>query len=161
MMLDLSEATSESFWIPRVEQTLDTITLEEALKLLEWPRNLGKHKAEEVTVAIGRFGPYVKIGSVYASIPKEEDPSEISLKRAIELFEEKSNAKSNNTIKEFKKEGISVLKGQYGPYIKSKTGNHKIPAGTDAESLTLAKCQEIIKETGDKPKKKFTKFKKK
>ena len=118
---------------------------------------MGTHKKEEVTVAIGRFGPYVKVGSVYASIPKEEDPLEITLKRAIELFEEKSTAKSSNTIKEFKKEGISVLNGKFGAYIKSKTGNHKIPAGTDAESLTLAKCQEIIKETKDKPKKKFKK----
>ena len=142
-------------------QTLETISLKEALDLLAWPRILGEHKKEEVSVAIGRFGPYVKIGSVYASIPKEEDPSEVTLKRAIELFEEKSSAKNSNTIKEFKKEGISVLNGKFGPYIKSKTGNHKIPPGVEAESLTLAKCQEIIKDTKDNPKKKFNKSKKK
>ena len=165
-MIQLGEGDKDSEDKPKFaklkeEQSLETITLEEALKLLVWPRVMGKHKSEEVTIAIGKFGPYVKIGSVYASIPKEEDPSEITLKRAIELFEEKSSAKSSNTIKEFKKDGITVLNGQYGPYIKSKTGNHKIPAGTDAESLTLAKCQEIIKETASKPKKKFTKSKKK
>jgi DNA topoisomerase-1 len=142
-------------------QTLETISLKEALDLLAWPRILGEHKKEEVSVAIGRFGPYVKVGSVYASIPKEEEPSEVTLKRAIELFEEKSLAKNSNIIKEFKKEGISVLNGKFGPYIKSKTGNHKIPPGVEAESLTLTKCQEIIKETKDNPKKKFNKSKKK
>ena len=142
-------------------QKLEEITLKEALDLLSWPKMLGTHKNEEITVAIGRFGPYVKVGTIYASIPKTENPSEITLKRAIELFEEKKVAKSNSTIKEFKKEGISILKGQYGPYIKSKTGNHKIPAGKDAESLTLADCEGIIKEGKSNPKKKFKKFKKK
>ncbi len=142
-------------------QNLESLTLKEALELLAWPRILGAHKKEEVSVAIGRFGPYVKVGSVYASIPKEEDPLEITIKRAIELFEEKSSAKNSNTIKEFKKEGISVLNGKFGAYIKSKTGNHKIPAGVDAESLTLSKCQEIITETKSAPKKKFSKAKKK
>jgi DNA topoisomerase-1 len=142
-------------------QKLEDITVEEALKLLSWPRILGTHNKEELSVAIGRFGPYVKVGTIYASIPKGEDPAEVTLKRAIELFEEKKVAKSNSTIKEFKKEGISILKGQYGPYIKSKTGNHKIPAGKEAESLTLADCEEIIKETKNKPKKKFVKSKKK
>ena len=142
-------------------QTLENITLKEAMELLIWPRILGNLKNEEVTVAIGRFGPYVKIGSVYASIPKDENPSEISLKRAIEIFEAKGSATNSNIIKEFKKEGISVLNGKFGAYIKSKTGNHKIPAGNDAISLTLDKCQEIIKESNDKPKSKYSKFKKK
>ena len=164
-MIQLGEGDKDSNDKPKFAklkegQKLETITLKEALELLIWPRVLGNLKNEEVTVAIGRFGPYVKIGSVYASIPKEENPSEITLKRAIEIFEEKKTAKSSNTIKEFKKEGISVLNGKFGAYIKSKTGNHKIPAGTDAESLTLVKCQEIIKESKDNPKKKFSKFKK-
>jgi len=142
-------------------QTLEAITLKEALELLIWPRVMGKHENQEVTVAIGRFGPYVKIGDVYASIPKEEDPAKITLKKAIELFEAKKTAKNSNTIKEFKSKDIAVLNGKFGPYIKSKTGNHKIPAGKDAESLTLADCEEIIKESKDKPKSKFAKFSKK
>jgi len=142
-------------------QTIESITMKEALELLIWPINLGKHGNQEVTVAIGRFGPYVKIDNIYASIPKEEDPAKITLKRAIELFEEKKVAKNSNVIKEFKKQNISVLNGKFGPYIKSKTGNHKIPAGKDAENLTLADCEQIITESKDKPKSKFTKFKKK
>lgn len=143
-------------------QTIENITIEEALELLIWPRNMGKHKGEDVSIAIGRFGPYVKVGQIYSSISKEEDPSTISLKRAIEIFEEKSAAKSSNTIKEFKKEGISVLNGKFGAYIKSKTGNHKIPLGKEADTLTLKDCEEIIKESKNSPKKKkFTKFKKK
>ena len=142
-------------------QTIESITIEEALELLIWPRIMGKHKGEDVSIAIGRFGPYVKVGAVYSSISKEEDPSTVTLKRAIEIFEEKSAAKSNNTIKEFKKEGISVLNGKFGAYIKSKTGNHKIPAGKEADTLTLKDCEEIIKESKSSPKKKFKKFKKK
>lgn len=165
-MIQLGEGDKNSEEKPKFAklkegQTIETITLEEALKLLAWPRILGTHNKEEVSVAIGRFGPYVKIGSVYASIPKEEDPSDINLKRAIELFEEKKIAKNSNIIKEFKKQEISVLNGKFGAYIKSKTGNHKIPAGTEADKLTLAECEEIISASKDKPKGKFTKFKKK
>lgn len=156
-----SEGEKPKFAKLQEGQTIEGITLEEALKLLAWPRIMGKYKDEEVTVAIGRFGPYVKIGSIYASIPKEEDPSLIDLKRAIELFEEKQVAKSSNTIKEFKKEGIVILNGKFGAYIKSKTGNHKIPKEKEADTLTLADCQEIIKNEKDNPKKKFKKFKKK
>lgn len=165
-MIQLGEGDKDSDDKPKFAklkegQTLEAITLKEALDLLAWPRVLGKHKNEDVTVAIGKFGPYVKIGSVYASIPQEDNPSDVTLKRAIELFEEKSASKSSNTIKEFKKENISVLDGKFGPYIKSKTGNHKIPAGTEAKTLTLEDCQNIIKGSKDVPKKKFTKFKKK
>lgn len=165
-MIQLGEGNKETGEKPKFAslkegQSIDTITLQEALKLLDWPRELGQHKNEAVTVAIGKFGPYVKIGSVYASISKEEDPAEITLKRAIEIFNEKSAAKASKVIKEFKSKEISVLNGQYGPYIKSKKGNHKIPAGKEASSLTLADCEEIIAGDSGEKKSKFKKFKKK
>jgi DNA topoisomerase-1 len=165
-MIQLGEEDKEAGTKPKFAklkegQSIDTITLKEALKLLEWPRELGKHKGENVTVAIGKFGPYVKIGSIYASIPKEENAEEITLKRAIEIFDEKSAAKASKVIKEFKSKEIFVLNGQYGAYIKSKKGNHKIPAGKEASTLTLSECEEIIENSGTAKKSNKGKFKKK
>ena len=147
-------------------QSIETITLEEAMTLLSWPKIIGKQTTgtganqteEDVKLNIGKFGPYVQIGKVYCSIPKEEDINNITLKRALELFKEKETTKASSELKNFRDGEILVLNGKFGPYIKTKTGNFKIPAGTAPESLTLADCEAII--SGAPAKKKFVKRKK-
>jgi DNA topoisomerase-1 len=126
-------------------QSIQSITLEEAVALLRWPRVLGDYKKDSVTVAIGRFGPYVKYKEKYYSI-KEHTPEEITLDQAIEVIDEKDKGGAGGgVIKEFKKDEIRILNGKFGPYISKKGKNYKIPESKDAGGLTLADCTEIIK----------------
>ena len=131
----------------RANQSLDTITFEEALKLFDFPRELGEFEENEVTVAIGRFGPYVKHEKLFVSIPKGTDPAEIELDEAIELIKKKREADANKFINTFKDGEIQVLNGRYGPYIKAGKSNYKIPKDTDPKTLTQADCEKIIKDT--------------
>lgn len=133
-----------SFAKLKKEQSIDTITLEEALELLKWPRKLGKHKNEEVTVAIGKYGPYIKHDGKFYSI-KEDNPETIVLKRAVEVISEEEKNKKTNVIKEFSSKDIKILNGKYGPYISHKRKNYKIPPFEEVEKLTLKDCLEIIK----------------
>lgn len=135
----------------RKDQRLDTITMEEALDLFKLPRILGQRDGEDIRVNIGRYGPYVQLGKIFASIPKEEDPYSIELPRAVELLDEKINAAKNKIIKEFN-DDIQVLNGRYGPYIKAHGKNIRIPKGTKPEELTLEACQKLYEENKDKPK---------
>jgi DNA topoisomerase-1 len=131
----------------RPGQKMDSITLEEALKLFELPRELGEtEEGEKVSASIGRFGPYVKYGSKYVSIPKDEDPHLISLERALELIAEKKLADANRIIKTFEPEGIQILNGRYGPYITDGEKNARIPKDREPDSLTLEECQKLIEE---------------
>jgi DNA topoisomerase-1 len=143
----------------RQGQSIETITIEEALKLLAWPRILGKHKGSDVIAAIGKFGPYVKVEDTYCSVKEPDDIETIGLERALELYVEKAQAKASMVIKEFKSKNIRVLNGKFGPYIKAGDKNCKIPAHYEAEKLTLEECEEIVKNT--KPSKKWQKKKEK
>jgi len=144
----------------RKGQSMETITLEEALKLFEFPRILGKYEDQEVSVAIGRFGPYVRHGKVFVSI-KVDDPATIMLDRAIELIEAKRKADREKIIKTFDEDqDVQVLNGRYGPYLVIKKQNYKIPKGTDPKSLTLEDCYEISKDPKNMPKKRYVKKKK-
>jgi DNA topoisomerase-1 len=129
-------------------QSITDITLEEALKLFDLPREIGEYEGKTVVANIGRFGPYVKIGSTFVSMkPKEgDDPMTIELDRAIELIEAKREADKNKFIAVFDEEEpkIEVLNGRYGPYIKSGKNNYKIPKDTDPKRLTREACEEII-----------------
>ncbi|GIX38074.1 MAG: DNA topoisomerase 1 [Silanimonas sp.] len=125
-------------------QSMHTITLEEALKLFELPRTLGTSKGEPVTVAVGRFGPFAKRGSTYASLGKDDDPYTIDLARAVELIEAKEQAIANRTIKRWDEAGIEVLNGRFGPYITDGSKNGKVPKDRDPSSLTLEECQAIL-----------------
>lgn len=128
-------------------QLIETITLEEAIKLFEFPRNLGEYEGKPVQVGIGRFGPYVKHASKYVSIPKADSPAEVSLTRAIELIEAKRKADIEKFIKTFDEEpDMQVLNGRFGPYIAYKGSNYKIAKGTDPKSLTLSDCQKLVEE---------------
>ncbi len=132
-------------------QSIETITLEEALELFKLPRALGNYEDTEVVVGVGRFGPYVRHNSKFYSLKKGvDDPMKIEMARAIELIEEKRLQEKNRQIKVF--EDLEVLNGRYGPYISSKGKNYKIPKNTKPEELTEEQCREII-QNADKKKK--------
>ncbi|MCY7409423.1 MAG: type I DNA topoisomerase [Chitinophagales bacterium] len=141
----------------RGDLSIETITLEEALPLFKFPRNLGTHDGDDVMVNEGRFGPYVLNNKKFYSIKKDQDPMTITLDEALVLIAEKASS----VIKDFKENGVQVLNGRWGPYVKSGKLNAKIPAGITPEKLTLSDCMELLEKAKDAPKRGFTKFKKK
>ncbi len=130
-------------------QSIDTITLEEALDLFKLPRTLGEYESGEVVVSTGRFGPYVRHASLFYSLPKDDDPLTVELDRAIEIIVAKRHTDSQKILKEFKddKTLIQVLNGRYGAYIFCNKANYKIPKDKDPKALTLEDCKTIISET--------------
>ena len=128
----------------RAGQSMHTITLEQALDLYRLPRTLGDYEGAEISIGVGRFGPFVKHASSYTSLKVSDDPYEIDLARAIELIEEKRQAAANRLIKNFDGTEIEIVNGRFGPYITDGKKNGKIPKGTEPSTLTLAACQEIL-----------------
>ena len=128
-------------------QLIESITLEEALKLFELPRTVGQHDGIDIICTKGRFGPYIKYGDKNISLPRGTDPLKVDLDTCVKLIEDSLNNKSGGIISEFKDSDIQVINGAYGPYIKHAGSNYKIPKGTDAETLTEDKCKEIIETT--------------
>src|SRR3546814_6325883 len=116
---------------------MHTITLEQAIDLFRLPRKLGESNGEEVSVGIGRFGPFAKRGSVYASLKKEDDPYTVDLAHAVFLIEEKEEIARTRIIKELDGSDIQVLNGRYGPYISDGKPNGRIPKDREPASLTL------------------------
>jgi len=140
----------------RKGQTLESITLEEAIKLFDFPRLLGQFEDADITVAIGRFGPYVLHQSKFCSLKKTDDPATITIERAIELIEEKRTESANRTIKSFdERPDVLVLNGRYGPYIAVGKNNIKIPKGTEPAMLTLEECLKLADASPAPAKKKF------
>ncbi|HKD53892.1 MAG TPA: DNA topoisomerase, partial [Steroidobacteraceae bacterium] len=128
----------------RPGQKMDAITLADAMELFKVPRTLGETLEGETIVAnVGRFGPYVKYGSKYASL-KEDDPYTITLERAREVIRLKKEADAQRLIQDFVAEGIQVLHGRYGPYITDKKKNAKIPKDRDPKTLTLEECRALL-----------------
>ncbi len=128
-------------------QSIETITLEEALKLFDLPRKLGAFREKEMTVGIGRFGPYIRHDNKFVSLPKEIDPLEVTAEEAIQLIEEKERKDREKIIITFEEEpDLQVLNGRYGPYISYKKENFKIPKSQKPEELTLEQCKKIIEE---------------
>ena len=125
-------------------QIIESITLEEALKLFELPRNVGQHNGIDIICTKGRFGPYIKYGDKNVSLPRGTDPLKVDLDTCIRLIEESAVKKTGSIIHEFKESDIQVIDGAYGPYIKCGKSNYRIPKDTDATSLTEDKCKEII-----------------
>ena len=145
-------------------QTLETITLEEALGLFSLPRILGDYDGETVTVGAGKFGPYIKHGNAYVTLPKTHDPLTVSLDEAVELIEAKRKADAERVIKTFdEKPELQVLNGRFGPYIAFDGNNYKLPKGVVPAELSLEECVDIVnkqKEGGKAPvKRKYTKKK--
>ena len=125
-------------------QLIESITLEEALKLFELPRTVGQHKGIDIVCTKGRFGPYIKYGEKNISLPRGTDPLKVDLETCIKLIDESENKKSGGIIAEYTDSDIQVIDGAYGPYIKHAGSNYKIPRGTDPTTLTEDKCKEII-----------------
>ena len=137
-------------------QSIYNITLDEALMLFEMPRKLGVDgSGEEVSVGIGRFGPFAKRGSSYASLKKEDDPYVIDLARAIFLIEEKEEIARNRVIKEWPGHDVQVLNGRFGPYISDGKLNGKIPKDREPASLSLEETLKLLEETGKPARKGF------
>jgi DNA topoisomerase-1 len=131
----------------RPGQRMDAITFDEAMELFKLPRELGETSdGDEIVVNIGRFGPYVRYGSKFVSLKKEDDPYTVKLDYALELIAEKIKADSEKQIKIFEKEGISILKGRYGPYVTDGKKNARIPKDREPESLTLEESQTLLEE---------------
>ncbi|MFZ9611960.1 MAG: type I DNA topoisomerase [Crocinitomicaceae bacterium] len=136
-------------------QSIGNITLEEALKLFQLPRVVGQYEDQDVKVNNGRFGPYVQVGKLFASIPKGEDPMTITFERAVEIYVEKLQVEANRLIKSFdERPDVQLLNGRYGAYLKIGKDNFKLPKDTVAENLTLEECLEISKSDAAKPSKK-------
>ena len=125
-------------------QLIESITLEEALRLFELPRNAGQYNGIDIICTKGRFGPYIKYGDKNVSLPRGTDPLKVDLDTCIRLIEDSLNKKTGGIIHEFKDSDIQVIDGAYGPYIKHAGSNYRIPKGTDADTLTEEKCKEII-----------------
>jgi len=136
-------------------QSIETITLEETLKLFELPRTVGEFRGKEVVIGVGRFGPYIRHNNKFVSLPKGVDPLEVQLDEAIELIEAKEKKDKEKIIKTFEEDpDLQVLNGRYGPYIAYKKSNYKIPKGQKPEELSLEDCRKIIADTdkGKEPK---------
>jgi DNA topoisomerase-1 len=136
----------------RKGQSIQTITIEDALELFKLPRELGEYEDKMLKANIGRFGPYIQQGSLFASIPKEEDPLDITFDRAVELVEAKKKADAEKFINSFEHEKgeIQVLNGRWGPYIKQGKKNFKIPKDIEAKDLAI---DEVIHIMENQPKK--------
>ena len=127
-------------------QLIETITLEEALKLFELPRTVGEHEGVPVIATKGKYGPYLKYGDRNVKLPRGADPLKISLEECVRLIAEEDAAPAANAV--IAEWGdIRIINGRYGPYLKSGEENYRIPKGTDAGKLTLADCQAIIEKS--------------
>ncbi len=136
----------------RPGQSMDKITLPEALQLFQLPRKLGESpEGESLEANIGRFGPYIKFGSKYASLKAEDDPYTITLERAIEVVAAKKLADANRIIQDFGIDDIQVLNGRYGPYITDKQRNARIPKDRDPKTLTLDECRALLAAAPQRP----------
>ncbi len=159
---DVSDEEKPKFAKLKNTQSIETINFEEAMELFKLPRNLGQFEENDVTVSIGRFGPYIAHDKKFYSLSKEFDPYVISLDEAIPIIVEKRAAKEQRTIKVFEKEKIQLLRGPYGPYIKQGLRNYKIPKEKleTAADLTIEEVKTIIEDVKANPPKKAPRKKK-
>jgi DNA topoisomerase I len=132
-------------------QLMETITLEEAMELFKLPRVSGNFEEMSMTVAIGKFGPYIKHDNKYYSLEKTDDPLSVSEERCVEIIQNKRKAESEKLIKDFaENENVKVLNGRYGPYVVVGKKNVKIPKGKEPKDITLEECLAWAEETPDK-----------
>ena len=125
-------------------QLIESITLEEALKLFELPRTVGQHDGKDIICMKGRFGPYIKYGDKNISLPRGTDPLKVDFDTCVSIITDSLNNKKGGIILEFKESDIQVINGTYGPYIKHAGNNYKLPKGTEMSELTEDMCKEII-----------------
>lgn len=153
-MVQLGESDSEEkpqFAGLKKGQSMESVTLEDALELFKFPRTIGSYEGKDLQIGIGRFGPYIKHDDKFFSLKKTDDPLTIKEERAIEIILEKQQSEKEKLIKEFKeRDDIKILNGRYGPYIAMGKTNYKIPRTMDPKALTLEQCLEIIEKEGTK-----------
>lgn len=129
-------------------QSLEMITLEEALALFDLPKNIGEYEGEVMTVAVGRFGPYVRHAGKFYSLPKDTDPLSCTAEQAIEIIREKRESEEKSLLKSFTEDAdLSIRTGRFGPYLKYKTDNYKLPKDVDPTSMSYDDCMKLIAET--------------
>ncbi|MBC5634016.1 type I DNA topoisomerase [Parabacteroides hominis] len=150
---DDKEAPKPQFASLMKGQSIDTITLEEALKLFDLPRTVGEYEGKVMVAAVGRFGPFIRHDGKFVSIPKDLNPLTITAEEAIALIEGKREKDEQRFIKKFEEDPeMEILKGRFGPYISYQKANYRIPKTvTDPATLTLEDCKKIIAEAGEKP----------
>jgi DNA topoisomerase I len=141
----------------KASQSIETISFEEALELFKLPRTLGQFEEEDVSVNIGRFGPYAAHAKKFYSLNKEMDPYTVTLEELTPMIAEKRKAKDERTIKIFEKEKIQLLRGPYGPYIKQGLRNYKLNKEQQekVETLTIEEVNAIIAELKTNPPRKM------
>ncbi len=146
----------------KANQSIETITIDDAMELFKLPRNLGVFEGSDVLVNIGRFGPYASHDKKFYSLDKEMDPYIVTLEEIVPMIEEKRKAKDDRTIKVFEKEKIQLLKGPYGPYIKQGLRNYKLTKEKQekAADLTIEEVKAIIEDLKANPPKKIARKKK-
>ncbi len=146
----------------KASQSIETISYDEAMELFKLPRTLGLFEEEEVSVNIGRFGPYAAHSKKFYSLNKEMDPYTVTLEELTPMIAEKRKAKDERTIKVFEKEKIQLLRGPYGPYIKQGLRNFKLTKEQQekVEELTIEEVKEIIEELKKNPPRKTARKKK-
>lgn len=133
-------------------QSLETITLEEALSLFDLPKVIGEYEGEPLTVANGRFGPYVRHKAKYYSLPKDMDPLSCTQEQAIQLIQEKHASEEKSLLKTFAEDAeLQIRDGRFGPYMKYKGGNYKLPKDVEPSSLSYEDCMKIVSEAPAKP----------
>ena len=146
----------------RSGQMIETISLEEALELFKLPKKIGAFEDLDMTVAIGKFGPYIRHNGQFFSLPKGVDPLDVDEKAGIEIIENKRQADADKLIKSFKEDPeMRIENGRWGPYIKFGKLNVKIPKGKEAKDLTYADCKSLADTAEKEPKKPAKKFAKK
>jgi len=144
----------------RAGQSIETIALEDALELFKLPKKVGLFEDKEMTVAIGKFGPYIRHNSAFYSLPKGVDPLDVSEEQAIEIIQEKRKKDSERLIKTFDENpDVKILNGRWGPYIEFGKQNVKIPKGKEPKDLTFDECKALADAEAKAPKKKFVKKK--
>lgn len=141
---DGNEGRKPRFASLKKDWRLDTLTLEQALSLFELPKTLGTYENEEVTVGVGRFGPYVRWGRNFFSLPKSTDPHTVTLEEAVQIIQEKMAGTDSNILKTFEGSPFRIVKGRFGPYITDGTNNYRIPKTVeDPTQLTLEEVQAL------------------
>jgi DNA topoisomerase-1 len=139
---DVNDEEKPRFAALRKDQSIETISLEEAMKLFELPRTLGEHQGQEIIVNAGRFGPYVKINDQFISIPKGEDPLDITLGRALELIKEKQDADA--PVAHYQNKPVTKGKGRFGPFIKWDGMFINVPRRYNFDQLSQQDINELI-----------------
>ena len=160
---DVNDEEKPRFAKLKTNQSIETISYEEAMDLFRLPRTLGEFEGHPVLVNIGRFGPYIGHDGKFYSLPKENDPYEVSLEAAVPIIEEKRKSKEERTIRVFEKEKIQLLRGPYGPYIKKGLRNYPIPKERHetVTDLSIEEVQKMIEDALANPPRKRTQQKKK